>query len=102
MRGKIDYSFALSTSVCEQLDEIAFSIGQNAATAQREHPALLSEAWSSEASELLAQKYSSFLDKQREISAEIEHLSETIKKISRRLYLAEEAAKKTAEVQNHS
>ena len=95
MKDKIDYSFQLSQSVCKELDEISFSLRQNVSKADKENLVLLSEAWESEASVVFGEKYSGFLLNQIDIMKEIEKKKKTIRSISRRLFLIEEAAKQT-------
>lgn len=96
MTDRIDYTFQLSTSVCEELDEISFSLRQHAEKAEKDNLVLLTEAWKSEASDLFEKKYLIHLSVQKEIIHEIEREAETIRRITRRLCLIEEAAKKAA------
>lgn len=93
---KIEYDFLLSGSVCKELDETAAILRQNASDAKLENFTMLTGAWRSEASERFTKKYSELLTKQNAVAAEIEEASEIIKTLSKRLYLIEEAAKKTA------
>lgn len=95
MKEKIDYSFSLSVSVCEELDEISHTIKQNALNAEKNNLLLLKEAWRSDASTLLEKKYSDLISKQKEIAVQIERESETVRAVSRRLYLIEKEAEKT-------
>lgn len=94
MTERIDYTFQLSTVVCEKLDEISFLLRQNTENAEKDNLLLLKEAWKSEASDLFEKKYLEYLSVQREIIREIEREAENVRGISRRLYLIEEAAKK--------
>ena len=96
MAERIDYNFLLSKSVCSELEEISRLLRQNAETAERDNLCALVRAWQSDASQQLAQKYAACLAAEKQTAVAIEKEIESIRLLSRRLYLIEEAAKKAA------
>lgn len=97
MGREIKYDFALSSSVTEKLEEIASELDKKILANEEDDIRFLADAWQSDSFEEYIEKYRIFMNNVCVIRDEIYSEREQLVSISRRMYLAEEEAKRIAQ-----
>lgn len=101
MDRQINYDFNLSSSVTENLEEIAAAIENGIIRCSADDLALMSDAWQSDAAESFILKYKKLLDEIKKTENEIIAEAEEISRISRHMFLIEQEAKRIAAEEGH-
>ena len=96
MKDEVRYDFQLSKTVCDRLDEMAQRMTTEIVAVRDDELRLFASSWRSDAADKLAGKYQLYFGELTDVRNEIAAAAEEIRRVSRRMFFIEEAAKKIA------